>query len=241
MELTKAVKKFALGIGADIVGVGSVERLEKVTPTDQKPLKLLSSGKSVISYGVHMLRGVIESGDVRLRRYNAVEACRVCDEIGVKLAYFLERKGFDSLVIHADVPVDFEKGGMSGDLSLKRRRRGGVGRDGALNELLCEDYGARVYLGAVLTSALLIPDKKVNKQLCKREKCGLCVKACPVGAIRGDDTKDHKLCMNEAMPFGLRNILRQFNRIVKETDTKKQADLIYSPDTFNAWQSLLPK
>ena len=88
MELTKAVKEFALGIGADIVGVVSVEHLEKVTPTDQKPLKLLSSGKSVISYGVHMLRGVIESGDVRLRRYNAVEACRVCDEIGVKWPNF---------------------------------------------------------------------------------------------------------------------------------------------------------
>ena len=131
---------------------------------------------------------------------------------------------------------------MSGDLSLRHvAAEAGLGEMGLSTNFLCEDYGARVYLGAVLTSALLIPDKKVNKQLCKREKCGLCVKACPVGAIRGDDTKDHKLCMNEAMPFGLRNILRQFNRIVKETDTKKQADLIYSPDTFNAWQSLITK
>ena len=92
-----------------------------------------------------------------------------------------------------------------------------------------------------MTSADLYPDIKVDKGLCKGEECGLCVKACPVGAIRGDGTKDHKLCMTEAMPFGLRNILRHFNRIVKETDPKKQGDLIYSLDTFNAWQSLVTK
>jgi len=47
--------------------------------------------------------------DLRLKRYNAVETCRVNDEIGFKLAHYLEGMGFESLIIHADVPVDFEK------------------------------------------------------------------------------------------------------------------------------------
>ena len=35
MGLTEAVKKFTIGIGADIVGVVSVAHLEEVTPTAQ--------------------------------------------------------------------------------------------------------------------------------------------------------------------------------------------------------------
>jgi epoxyqueuosine reductase QueG len=93
----------------------------------------------------------------------------------------------------------------------------------------------------VITSAELTPDKKVTPTLCKKEECSLCVKACPTVAIRGDGTKDHKLCLPEAMPFGLRNILRHFNKILKEDDIRKQGDLIYSLDTYNAWQSIVTK
>lgn len=41
MNLTERVKKFTLEVGADIAGVVLVEHLKEVTPTEQKPLKLL--------------------------------------------------------------------------------------------------------------------------------------------------------------------------------------------------------
>jgi len=56
MDLTEKVKMFALDSGADIVGVVSVEHLENVIPNEQRPLRLLKTGRSVISYGVHVLR-----------------------------------------------------------------------------------------------------------------------------------------------------------------------------------------
>lgn len=241
-DLTRKVKALAVEAGAQIAGIVSVDQLEAVTPTEKTPLKLIESGKSVVAYGIPLLRGVMRSRDLRLKRYNAVEACRLGDEVGLKLAYFLEKMGYETLIVHADVPVDFEKGGMMGDLSLRHVAvEAGLGEIGLSTNFICREYGPRIYLGAVITSAELIPDQKRNAGLCKGHECALCVKACPVGAVKGDGTKDHKRCMPEAMPFGLRNALRHFNQILKETDRKKQGDLIYSLDTFNAWQSLVTK
>ena len=86
MDLTEKVKNFTLEVGADIVGVVLVEHLEEVTPTERKPLKLLKTGRSVVSYGVHVLRGVTQGKNLRLKRYNAVETCRANDQIGFLLA-----------------------------------------------------------------------------------------------------------------------------------------------------------
>ncbi len=243
MDLTRKVKKFTLESGADIAGVVSVEHLEKIIPTEQKPLKLLKNGRSVVSYGVHMLRGVIKGKDLRLKRYNGVETCRANDDVGFKLSHYLEKMGYESLIIHADIPVDFEKNtGMMGDLSLRHvAAEAGLGEIGLSTNFVCKEYGPRIYLGAVITSAELIPDKKSDDKLCKGVDCSLCLKACPVGAIHENGTKDHKLCLPQAMPFGLKYTLHHFNAIMKENNIKRRGDLIYSADTFNVWQSLLTK
>ena len=242
MDLTAIVKDFTLGAGADIVGITPVDHLEAVTPTEQKPLGLLKAGKSVIAYGLHALSGVMQGDDLRLKRYNAVETCRANNEIGFKLAHFLERKGHESLVVHADVPVDFEKKGMLGDLCLRHVAvEAGLGEIGVSTNFICEKYGPRIYLGAVVTAAELKPDQKKAADLCKKEKCLLCVKSCPVGAIKADGSKDNRRCLPEAMPFGLKNLLHHFLKIVNENDIKKRGDLIYSLETYNSWQSLLTK
>jgi epoxyqueuosine reductase QueG len=242
MDLTEKVKEFCLKAGADIVGVSSVARLEEITPTARKPLALLKSAKSVVAFGVHLLRGVMRGDDLRLKQFNAVEACRICDDIGLRLSYFLEQKGFEALNVHADLPVDFEKPGLMGDLSLRHiAAEAGLGEIGLSTNFICQEYGPRIYLGAVITSAELQPNENNPQPLCDRDACRLCLSACPVGAIREDGTKNHNLCLPEAMPFGLRNTLRHFSRILKETDPTKQGNLIYSPETYNAWQSLLTK
>ncbi len=242
MDLTEQVKQFTFNAGADIVGVVSVEHLEKITPTDQKPLKLLETGKSVIAYGIPLLRGVVKGDTLRLKRYNVVETCRTNDEIGFKLAHYLERMGYDSVLIHADAPVDLEKKGMLGDLSLRHvAAEAGLGEIGLSTNFLCKMHGPRIYLGAVITSAELTPNNKPKEKLCRGEKCLLCLKACPVGAIKENGTKEHKPCIPMAMPFGLGKVVRHFNKILKQEDVKKQTDLIFSIDTYNLWQSILTK
>lgn len=52
------------------------------------------------------MRGVIQCENLRLKRYNAVETCKANDEIGFKLAHYLERMGYEAVIVHADLPVD---------------------------------------------------------------------------------------------------------------------------------------
>jgi len=131
---------------------------------------------------------------------------------------------------------------MLGDLSLRHvAAEAGLGEIGLSTNFICKEFGPRIYLGAVITSAELIQDKKLDEKLCKGEECGLCVKACPVGAIKMNGTKDNRVCLPEAMPYGLRNTLHHFNNIMKESNIKKRGDFIYSLETYNVWQSLLTK
>ena len=59
-------------------------------------------------------------------------------------------------------------------LTLRDARAGvGLGEMGILSSFLCEDCGQRTYLGAVITSTELIPDRKQKEELCKGEDCGL--------------------------------------------------------------------
>jgi len=80
-NFTEKVKKLVTSLGAGIVGIASVENLEKVTPTNKIPSNLLEDCRSVVVYGIPLLRGVMRSEDLRLKRYNAVEVCKKCDEI----------------------------------------------------------------------------------------------------------------------------------------------------------------
>lgn len=58
----------------------------------------------------------------------------------------------------------------------------GLGVIGKSTHLLHPIYGPNVLIGVVLTSADLLPNKPLKKEICAN--CDLCVKSCPVAAIR---------------------------------------------------------
>jgi epoxyqueuosine reductase len=72
---------------------------------------------------------------------------------------------------------------MMGDLSLKHAAvAAGLGEFGLNNLFLAPEYGPRVILAAVVTSAEFEPDPPFKGQLC--DLCEECLKICPSGALR---------------------------------------------------------
>ena len=71
--------------------------------------------------------------------------------------------------------------------------RAGLGEFGYINVVLTKEFGARQRFNTIVTDAELVPDPLISKPICLREKCRLCLEACPVDAItlrddpEGDD------------------------------------------------------
>jgi epoxyqueuosine reductase QueG len=64
-------------------------------------------------------------------------------------------------------------------------RKAGLGTIGKNSLLLHKEYGARVRLGTIITDCPVERDCELINDICKG--CNLCVKACPSGAILGND------------------------------------------------------
>lgn len=81
-----------------------------------------------------------------------------------------------------------------GDLSHKHAAEAaGLGRLGKNSLLTTPEFGNRVYLVSVVTNLDLEPDPVIEKELCP-QKCTLCIRSCPVGAIKDGQRVDQKAC-----------------------------------------------
>jgi epoxyqueuosine reductase QueG len=163
------------------------------------------------------------------------------EEIELKLVYFLEDAGFPSITVP---PVHFDprqydpKGDTRGPLSLAHAAvEAGLGTLGLNLMLLTPEYGPRVMLGAVLTSAELEPDRPLAEALCLGESCGRCLLACPADAI-GQWALDKERCAPLASPYGFTYLMGHVERLVK-APRDEQLALLKSKESFMSWQSIL--
>lgn len=69
----------------------------------------------------------------------------------------------------------------------------GIGKRGVNGAIITEKCGSLCFLAELLTTLEIEPDKPCIDAC---EGCGLCVKACPGGALRGDGTMDARKCIN---------------------------------------------
>jgi epoxyqueuosine reductase QueG len=196
-DYTEQIKGKILGWGAGLVGVADIEPLKqlRVHPPD-----LLDSFSRAISMAVQLPVSVFEMiSDQPTPIYSAIyqTANRILDEIAFKTASTLQGDGFNSLPIPASQVLDLKN--WYGAISHKAvARMAGLGWQGKNLLLITPQYGSRVRLVSVLTTAPLHVDSPVRNRC---GKCMLCRDACPVGAIKGVGTKDHYKDRNEALYF----------------------------------------
>lgn len=117
--------------------------------------------------------------------------------IGQMIGQFLVRNGFDAMVfpttgVHpsfrdkaaAEVWAAAPFGYTSGPFSHRHAAtRAGLGEFGYNNVVLTREFGPRQRFNSVVTDAELEPDPLIDRPICLRDKCRLCLKACVMGAI----------------------------------------------------------
>jgi epoxyqueuosine reductase len=187
-DLTRAVKEKAISLGAHLVGVAPMERMENAPP-NLHPKRLLPEAKSLVSMAFRINRGVQQlhlrgPSPMPFSRFAGLEPKVRLDEMALDLANFLEDLDFVSLPIPANQYYYQDKG--LGEISHKHvAMAAGLGQLGRGGFLVTPQYGGAVQLITILTTAPLLPDPMFEEDLC--QGCPQpCVSICPVQALRKD-------------------------------------------------------
>jgi len=205
----KKVKAFARAQGADMVGIGSIDRWEGA-PIQMDPRQIMPEAKSVIAMAFRFNRGTlrgIEEGtffsNYSSMGYGALTHLYIPMTV-INLSKFIEDHGQEAMPIGHLSPwraIDNEgdlrpfsrpvaPGRAQPDVMVNLRIAGylcGLGEIGWSKVFLTPRFGPRQRLGIVLTEAELEPDPVMEPgTLCNR--CMACVKDCPVDAIKRDQS-----------------------------------------------------
>ena len=199
MSLTKEIKQHAVSLGADLVGIASIDRFAEA-PSEHDPVRLFPETRTLVSIGLRHLKGVtltqqrlIDNYPYQIFGYGWLSHVRL-NTILFEVARMLEDRGHLALPYPSFCESDPIRGHAEGSpspapphASVSNRHAAvaaGLGRFGLCNLVLTPEYGTRQRFGTILTTAPLEPDPLFTDPLC--DNCGLCVEACPANAIGSD-------------------------------------------------------
>jgi epoxyqueuosine reductase QueG len=196
-ELTEEVGSLARKLGAEMVGVGNVERWREAPPM-LSPQGLLPTARSVVVCGVIFLDASMELAEREISEhwYNTYDNCEELtgmndrlDSIAFRIARLLEARGYRSL----PTPVtglwrirpykSIEHPFAPALVNRYAAVAAGLGEIGWNGLFLSPEYGPRQRLVPVVTEAPLEPTPMYDgPRLCDR--CMTCVKKCPLDCFR---------------------------------------------------------
>jgi epoxyqueuosine reductase QueG len=185
VKLRRQITREALRLGANLVGYAPASRwLGSELAESYWPGSIWPQAKTVIVLGVPMLLPIIESTPSINYQEMYTAANQILDQAAFRLAawlnglghaaIYLPRDGYGNLDILRRKPVASFSHAIAGKYA-------GLGTIGASHMLLTPEYGPRVRLVSVFTSADLPGDRLVKGELCNG--CGLCIRLCPAKAF----------------------------------------------------------
>ena len=202
-----ALKKFSRDQGIDLFGVADISEIKKDFLLKEKLLKQVDTA---VSLGIALSAGVledVEAAPTRLYFHHYKTVNMFLDQTALKLARYLQTKGYLAVPIPASIIVDWQS--QKAHLSHKTiGHLAGLGWIGRNNLLVNKDLGSQFRLATILTDMPLKVDRR------QRFSCGtclLCKTACPAGAIHDDPAHfDHQRCFAQLKEFQKQRLVDQY-------------------------------
>jgi epoxyqueuosine reductase len=210
MLTAEFVKQQAKAMGADLVGIASIDRFEGA-PIQQDPRQIMPEAKSVIAVAFRVNRGSlrgVEEGTF-FSNYSAMgyggitylfmplmvmNLARIIEDEGYEAIPYGHQSDWRAIDNEGNDRTDFSRpvapGRAAPDVAVHLRIAAylaGLGEIGYSKVFLTPQYGPRQRVGIIITEAELEPDPIYNgPALCNR--CKACVRECPGQAISGTET-----------------------------------------------------
>ncbi len=193
-EITsEIVKEYGINAGANIVGIAAAEDFA-LAPDGFKPADVLPECVSVIVLGATFSPEVLNDVGEYSASRNAMLSAMT--EMAKAVAKRIKADGYKTKAVSAAGGKWVQGDGRKeqfGYISLKHAAEiAGLGVIGKNYLLTNPEYGNLIWLSAVLTDAVLTPDKKDQHHFC--DNCNKCVEACPVGALNDITAFGKKAC-----------------------------------------------
>ena len=252
MTLTEELFEFARQQGADVVGAVDAEIYEAAVPNLQKPSTTAHGMRTLICFVKHMLTGSFATRDVAVQSLNSHFCMDNVEKISLALSDWLEARGYRGIPVPPEAADMNLQRSPAGTLDFKWvAEESGVGTVGLELNLLTEDYGPRVYIGVVMTDAVIEPTPKLERHLCPGMKCGRCAVICPTRAIplvaRRDApiteyrTLDKRACAGGAERIGIKPLLLNLRKLVFSSAPMDPARVVEHKYWKDFWQSINSK
>ena len=204
---TRELKSYARSVGADLIGITSVDRFADV-PAEKNPLSIFPECKSVIVIGRRILRGAlrgVEEGTNFSSTYGTFGYESLEDNFIAKTTYDLtcrlEENGSEAVPLfgyssEADMsfgtPVAPGKPAPNVIVDIDvAAHQAGLGEMGKGGFFLTPEYGPRQRFAMILTDIELEADTVQNLGFCN--DCNACVEGCPLNALT-ENKRDKTIC-----------------------------------------------
>jgi epoxyqueuosine reductase len=202
-ESIEEIKKFILQNNIPVFGISAAESLQN-EPRGYRPSDMLPQARSILCLGIPVPKGIFKSEERSAWMYwrAANIYYRTIDAVLMRVSSLIEEKGEVTVPVYSCFPYDIKgKGDFWGYLSLVRMAEAvGIGKVGKNGLLFNSQYGPRLLLGGIITTALFRtvawPEK--DERGCPKD-CFTCQEQCPVKAIDKSGKVDRVACIKHSM------------------------------------------
>ncbi len=183
--------------GACLAGIATTQTLAGGPPSTDLSY-VMPGATSAVVFALALDQGLIPDYLGKVDRlgfeHNDGEVNSIADGIAMKLGNFMTQKGYPAMPVAAndmyreDTPMG--RFDMLPPISLRYLAvASGVGSFGLSGNVITRENGAAIILGAVVTTAELIPTSPLSDEENYCDDCRLCMASCASGLIRpGDKT-----------------------------------------------------
>jgi len=238
-----ALKAKAHELGASLVGISAAAMVDenRAPGVPRGASDILKGARSVVVVARRLLSAMSRELDPRNRNvhYAGEMILSSVESLTYDLVRFLEDAGHPSIMLPAAYSRSHQAEVGAKTLSLPHLAvEAGLGTLGLNLQLLTPEFGPRVVLGAIVTTAELAPDQRIERALCLGAECGRCLLACPGDAV-GDFALDLERCRPHSSPYGYHFVEKHVERVLAAPDPSARFAVMRDTDTLMIWQSML--